>query len=129
MEFFSRLFNKKQPEDDFKVSITEDSVKIEHPKRKTEQVEWNNIKEIKLINTDSGPWLPDVWLALISENDGCLIPQGAQGYDEVYEIVSKYEGFNFENVMESMSCTDNAEFNLWNKLNTASQVGKGESHP
>lgn len=117
MGFFSRIFskNKKQPEDDFIVSITNDSIKIEHPKRKTEQVQIANIKEIKLINTDSGPWLPDVWLALIGENDGCLIPQDAKGYDEVYELVSKYEGFNFENVIQSMSCTENAEFNLWNK--------------
>ena len=117
MGFFSRLFNKdkKQPEDDFEVTITNEFVKIEHPKRKTEQVKWENIREIKLINTDSGPWLPDVWLALIGEKDGCLIPQGAKGYDEVYEIVTKYDGFNFENVILSMSCTDNAEFNLWNK--------------
>ena len=120
MGLFSRLFskNKKHPEDDFMVSITNESIKVEHPKRKTEQVEWKNIKEIKMINTDSGPWLPDVWLALIGENDGCLIPQGANGYDHVYEIVSKYEGFNFENVIKSMPCTDNAEFKLWNKLNT-----------
>lgn len=117
MGFFSRLFNKNksQPEDEFKITISDKSITVEHPKRKTEKVEWNNIREIKLINTDSGPWLPDVWLALIGDNDGCLIPQGANGYDEVYEIVSKYEGFNFENVIKSMSCTDNAEFNLWNK--------------
>ena len=117
MGFFSRLFNrnKSQPEDDFKVTVTDESITVEHPKRKTEKVKWNNITEIKLINTDTGPWLPDVWLALIGDNDACLIPQGAKGYDEVYEKVSKYEDFNFENVIKSLSCTDNAEFKLWNK--------------
>jgi len=117
MGFLSRLFakKKKQPEDDFEVTITDESVKIEHPKRKTEQVKWENIIEIKLINTDAGPWAPDVWLALIGEKDGCLIPQGAKGYQEVLDVVSKYEGFNFEKVIESMSCTDNAEFDLWKK--------------
>lgn len=117
MGFFSRLFNKNksQPEDEFTVTISDESITVEHLKRKTEKVEWSNIREIKLINTDSGPWLPDVWLALIGDNDGCLIPQGAKGYDEVYEIVSKYEGFDFENVIKSMSCTENAEFKLWNK--------------
>ncbi len=103
MEFLNNDFNKqerkpKNPEDDFIVTITNELIKIEHPDRKTEQIFWQNIKQIKLINTDSGPWLPDVWLTLLGENEGCLIPQGANGYDEVYDIVSKYDGFNFENV-------------------------------
>ena len=45
----------------------------------------------------------------------CSIPQGANGYDEVFDLVSKYDNFNFENVGLSMSCTDNAEFELWKK--------------
>ena len=70
MGLFSRIFgmNKMQPEDYFTVTITDKSIIIEHPKRKTEQVQLVNIKEIKLINTDSGPWIPDVWLALIGDN-------------------------------------------------------------
>ena len=39
----------------------------------------------------------------------------ARGFDEVYEIISKYEGFNFENWGKSMTCTDNAEFPIWIK--------------
>jgi hypothetical protein len=117
MGFFSNLFKKQKrnPEDDFIVTITNELIKIEHPNRKTEQIYWKNIDIIKLINTDEGPWLPDIWLALLGKEEGCLIPQGAKGYDEVYEIVSKYEGFNFENVIKSMSCTDNEEFELWTR--------------
>lgn len=118
MRFFDRLFRKvkhKNPEDDFTVTITDKFIKVEHPHRETEQVMWENIKQIKLINTDQGPWLPDVWLALLGDEDGCLIPQLAKGFNEVYGIVSKYEGFNFENFIKSMSCTDNAEFDLWTK--------------
>ncbi len=107
--------NANNPEDDYKVTITETFVRVEHPTRKTEQVFWDNIVEIKMINTDEGPWLPDVWLALLGNEEGCLIPQGARGYDEVYVIVSKYVGFNFDNVIKSMSTTDNAEFELWKK--------------
>ncbi len=103
------------PEDAFVVTITEDLVKIKHHDRKTEQVQWDNIQTIKLINTDQGPWLPDVWLALIGKGDGCLIPQGAKGFDEIYNIVSKYPNFNFANAIKSMTCTDNAEFHLWSR--------------
>ena len=118
MGFLNKLFSKptrKNPEDDFKVTINDELVKVEHPMRKTEQIAWKNIEQIKLINTEEGPWLPDVWLNLLGQNEGCLIPQGAKGYDEVYNVVSKYEDFNFENVIKSLSCTDNAEFDLWTK--------------
>ena len=54
-------------------------------------------------------------LVLIGNNKGCSIPQGSEGWEKVYDIVSKYDGFNFENVIESASCADNATFDLWKK--------------
>ncbi len=121
MGLFDKIFKKKEPakpwfpEEDYTVTITETYIRVEHPEKKTGQIMWDNIEEIKFINTDEGPWLPDVWLALSGKEDGCLIPQGAKGYEDVYNIVSKYESFNFENVINSMTCTDNAEFPLWTK--------------
>ena len=118
MGFLSKLFNKqtsKNPEDHFIIIINDELIRVEHPKRKTEQIAWENIDQIKLINTDTGPLSPDVWLTLPGPNEGCLIPQGAKGYDEVYDIVSKYKDFNFENVIKSIACSDNAEFVLWTK--------------
>jgi hypothetical protein len=121
MGFFNNLFKKKKTNpirglvNDFVVTITDHGIKVEHPRRKTEQVSWRNIKEIKFINTSTGPILPDIWLAVMGDEDGCLIPQGAKGFDSVYDIVSKYEGFDFDNVTNSMRCTDDAEFILWQK--------------
>ena len=121
MGIFNKLFKRQEPkkatnpESDFLVTITDIYIRVDHPNRKTEQVLWDNIQEIKLINTDEGPWFPDIWLALIGKEDGCLIPHMAKGFDEVYEIISKYEKFNFENWCKSMTCTDNAEFPIWIK--------------
>jgi hypothetical protein len=116
MSLLSKLFGKsKNPEDYFKVTITDELVKVEHPKRKTEQVNWKDIVEIRMLNTSAGPALPDVWLVLMGGKNGCLIPQGAKGYKEVYDIVSKYEGFDFENVIKSMGCTEDKQFLLWKK--------------
>ena len=117
MKFFSNLFNPKliHPEDYYNVTITDEFVRVEHPKIKTEQIAWSEIEVIKLINTDKGPFAPDIWLTLIGKNSGCVIPQGAKGYDDVYEIVSKYENFDFEKVIESMTCTENRDFLLWKK--------------
>lgn len=118
MGFFSRLFGKKtsqNPEDDFEITITDVFVRVKHPKRKTEEILWKDINEIKFINTDTGPFTPDVWLALIGDTGGCLIPQGTEGFEKVYDIVSKYEGFDYENVIKSMSSTDSEQFLLWTR--------------
>lgn len=106
---------KHQPEDDYTTTITNSYVEVAHPKWNGGKVLWSDLHTILLVNTDEGPWLPDVWLTLIGTTGACSIPQGSKGYEEVYAIVSQYEGFNFENVIKSMSCTDNAEFVLWHK--------------
>ena len=122
MNFWNKIFgfkrtNKrvKQPEDLYHTEITNSYVKVTHPERKDESINWNEIEEIPLINTDEGPFLPDVWLLLKGNGKGCRIPQGSEGWNQVYNIVSKYDGFNFENVISSASCTDNKVFNVWRK--------------
>lgn len=122
MGFWRKLFSAKsarptlkQPEDYYKIEITDTYVKVTHPNRNDEQIAWNEIEEIKLINTDEGPFLPDVWLILRGNGKGCAIPQGSEGWTKVYDIVSKYDGFNFENVIRSAGCVDNATFDLWKR--------------
>ncbi|AOP33159.1 hypothetical protein A0128_04395 [Leptospira tipperaryensis] len=119
MGIFDFIFKKlnllKYPEEEFTVIITDELVRVEHPKRKTEQILWKEIDEIRLINTDAGPVEPDIWLALIGKDSGCLIPSGCEGYDRVYDIVSTYKNFDFANVIQSMITTENAEFLLWKK--------------
>ncbi|TRO66803.1 hypothetical protein [Christiangramia sabulilitoris] len=111
----SKKSNRKNPEDYFETEITESYVKVTHPERKDEQIDWKEIEEIQLINTDEGPFLPDVWLILTGNGKGISIPQGSEGWIKVYDIVSKYDGFNFENVIKSASCTENKTFDIWKK--------------
>lgn len=133
MEFFNRLFGKsgtqnpkqnaisghgaptRYLEDDFTVTITDEYVKVEHPQNQPECIRWEEIMEIRLVNTDDGAWLPDVWYALIGKETGCLIPQGAPGSENLYDIISKYEGFNYQQVIAPMTCTDNAQFIVWTR--------------
>lgn len=107
--------NKKQPEDLYEVEITDNLVRVIHPSRPVEQIEWAEIEEIKIVNTDEGPFLPDVWLVLIGNGKGCSIPQNSEGWNKVYDVVSNYDGFNFENVMASAFCTENKTFDLWKR--------------
>ena len=118
----SKFFFKKeethkniQPEDLYVTTINEKSVSVYHPQKGIISIEWDKINEIVLLNTDDGPLQPDVWLVLKGENDYCLIPQGCDGFEKVYDIVSKYDGFNFENVINSMSYYENKQFLLWRR--------------
>jgi hypothetical protein len=118
MGFFSKLFGEKKsqnPEGDFMITITDEIVRVEHPNRKTEEILWKDINEIRFINTVGGPFTIDVWLALIGDSSGCIVPQGTKGCEQVYDIVSKYDGFDFESVIKSMSSTDNEQFLLWTR--------------
>lgn len=115
-QIFSKKENKHpQPEDAYKTTITKDYISVEHPKRATELIRWEEIEEIFLINTDEGPFMPDIWLILSGKGKGCSLPQGSEGFERVYDIVSKYSEFNFESFIESMSCTESKQFILWQK--------------
>jgi hypothetical protein len=120
MKLWNKTSEKKQTkskraEDFYEVEITDTFIKVIHPSRPVEQIEWTEIEEIKLVNTDEGPFLPDVWLILMGNGKGCSLPQGSGAWDKVYDIVSKYEGFNFENVIASSCCAENKIFDLWKK--------------
>ncbi|MCB0608731.1 MAG: hypothetical protein H6562_01325 [Lewinellaceae bacterium] len=107
--------NKKSPEELFQVTITDDFVTVEHPKKKTKTVKWAEIEEVRVVNTDQGPWLPDVWIELVGKDDSCSIPQGAEGYNEVFEVVSGYDGFDAMNYIKAMGSTDNEQRVLWKR--------------
>lgn len=117
-----KLFSKKEtiytssnPENTYKTIITDEFIKVEQPNRKPEIIHWEDIDEIWLINTDEGPFFPDVWLALYGKKEGCTLPQGTKGFEEVFDIVSKYKNFSFENFIDSMSCSENKRFILWKR--------------
>ena len=74
---FGRKRSVKQPEDYFTILVTNESIRVIHPQTEEELIYWSDIKEIKMINTDAGPWQPDVWLTLVGDNSSCMIPQGA----------------------------------------------------
>ncbi|WP_375580333.1 hypothetical protein ABWH96_04660 [Marivirga tractuosa] len=116
-KLFKRLEPKKQPEDYYDIAVTQEYIKVEHPERKTGQINWNDIDEIVVVTTDEGPFLPDFWLVLLGKDNSCSLPQGAPKYDEVFEIISMYEGFNFDEYIKSVSSVEKARFELWKRNN------------
>ena len=100
---------------DANVIITEEKLRIERKDQKVEEIRWDEIKAIWLENTDRGPAVSDIWLVLAGDAGGCVLPTDCDEYEEVYEIISKYPGFDFQAVINSMSCIENARFILWVK--------------
>ncbi|HMQ61467.1 MAG TPA: hypothetical protein PKE06_12415 [Flavilitoribacter sp.] len=107
--------DKRNPEELFQVTITDDFVTVEHPKAKTKTVKWTDIEEVRVINTDDDPDFTEVWIELVGKNDRCSIPQGAEGYNEVFEVVSGYDGFDAMNYIKVMGSADNEERVLWRR--------------
>ena len=99
----------------FSVIITEEKLRVERPNQKAEEIRWDDIKAIWLENTDQGPAISDIWLVLAGDAGVCVIPTDCDEYEEVYEIISKYPGFDFQAVIDSMSYAENARFVLWVK--------------
>lgn len=116
----------KNPEDDYIATLTDEYLRVEHPSRKAEQIAWKDIGEIYIVTTDEGPFLPDVWLVLLGNGAGCSLPQGAPQYDAVYNLVSKYEGFDFEAVIRSALSTENARFLVWKRKPAAGEGSRAD---
>ena len=84
---------------------------------RVEEIAWDAIDAIFIRTTSDGPFSDDVFLCLLAADlkSGCVIPQTADGYDSVYDVVSKYEGFDFTKVVEAMGSTSEATFLLWRR--------------
>jgi hypothetical protein len=106
------------PEGQFIVIMTERGVACEHPRRKRECVEWDEINEIGILTTDEGPFAPDFWLLLIGDGKGVSVPQGAKRYEELYDRISRFPGFNYESVIKASVSTENARFICWKRKDT-----------
>jgi hypothetical protein len=118
MGFFSKLFKSGPPPipEPQKVIVDNEGVQLHYRSAKTQSIKWADVQTVSIVTTNKGPVEPDVWLTLAGETAKCMIPLGGEGYDEVYYIVSKYEGFDFEQAIMAATWTDNREFVFWREI-------------
>lgn len=101
--------------DKSKAFCNDEGLSVEHTNGTIESALWDEIIKISVITTDQGPYTDDVFIVLFKEEKGVLVPSGAEGYNEVYERVSKFDGFDFQRYIDSMSSTINKEFICWER--------------
>jgi hypothetical protein len=68
------------------VSITEQELTCTHPKRPTESIRWDQVREIMLVTTSDGPFSPDVWYVFTGDGTGCSVPSEAKGFDQLWDV-------------------------------------------
>lgn len=121
MGFFNKLFGKnqqnKKPALRYYSVIKGESITMEEPLSEAITFQLNDIEKIETKLTTDGPAKPDVWMVITLEDSHRKIHIGAEGYDELYETVSKLPGFDFKAVIMAMSTVPDKEyvFTLWSK--------------
>ncbi len=110
----------KQPVDLEKpgrVNFAEKAITYVSAGRVEKCVRWEDLREVSIVTTNEGPWLEDVfWVFVGSDGSAaCVVPQGAEGADEVFGHVEKLAGYDDQQVIKAMGSTDNAKFIVWKR--------------
>ncbi len=91
-------------------------VSAKYPEGQTMSIKWNEIENISIHTNDSGPFGADNWWILKGKKRRCAFPLGATGEKELLPKFQALGGFNNEQFIKAMGCTENEEFVCWEHL-------------
>ena len=97
------------------VSFDDKTIICRRPHLAVEKITWDELREIEILTTDTGPILEDVFWVLHGDDKGCVIPQVADGFSELMERLQKLPGFKNQVVIDAMASATNARFCVWQK--------------
>lgn len=99
------------------VSVTADAVTRVRPDGVEETIRWDDLHEVVIVTTDEGPWQDDVFLMLVAADgkSGCVVPQSAEGSQQLLERLQQLPGFDSGAVVEAMGSTSEATFPCWKR--------------
>ncbi len=120
MNWFRKLFPAKlrQTQNPLgQVEIVGQIITFHHPDGELQQVAIEDLTEVGVLTTDEGPFAEDVYFVLLGAkaNQGCAIPQGVTGAEDLLMLLQTIPGFKNEALIEAMGCTANNKFLLWKK--------------
>jgi hypothetical protein len=79
-------------------------------------VPWSDIGNVSVLTTDAGPSEPDLFW-IMTDRDGrqsLVVPMGAEGEPQLLKSMqARLAGFDNMAVVEAMSSTSNAVFQIW----------------
>lgn len=93
-------------------AIERDGVVTNRGSRSEERIAWAHLVEVRIVTTDEGPLLEDIfWLLLDAAEKGVAIP-GAD-IAALLPTLQKLPRFDNEAVIQAAASTDNASFVAW----------------
>jgi hypothetical protein len=122
---FAKLLNwftKKSPDHTQEVRFSYDgnTITAEGPLAGRTSVRIEDIREIGVETTDTGPFVEDVFWVINRDTDALRIPQDSPVFKELMDAFGSFEGFNWEPFTEAMACTDRRYFLCWRRPHAAS---------
>ena len=96
----------------------EEGVRHDRTDGVTETLRWDDLREVRILTTDQGPYLDDVIWVLTGTAGSCAIPSETDGMGELLTRLQQLPAFDNEAVIKAMASTDNASFVCWRRGET-----------
>jgi hypothetical protein len=97
------------------VEIGEEWIICRRGETRQDGVRWSDLKAVLLETTDQGPFRNDVFWVLVGEHSRCVVPQEAEGSQELLAKLQTLAGFDSGAVVEAMGTAENKTFVCWRR--------------
>ena len=102
-------------EERWQVKILSDILEVVDPNQDIQRIRLEDINGIAIETNDSGPFGMDVIWYLSDGVSTISFPMGATGETDVMKKLQTLDGFDNQELINAMGCTDNKTFILLNR--------------
>jgi len=101
---------------EYEVRFDAEAIHFVYPKPgESRSVRWRDLEAVMIRTTDQGPVVADCFWILGTPEQAVVFPMHSTGDPEFLHRLGELPGFDHEQVVLAMGCTDNAEFMCWRK--------------
>lgn len=97
------------------VEINEEWIICRRGTTRPDAVRWSDLKTVLLETTDQGPFQNDVFWVLVGDHSRCVVPQEAEGSQQLLAKLQTLPGFDSNAVIEAMGTAENKTFVCWRR--------------
>ncbi len=129
MDFFRWLKPKREPEEIpstrvGSVSIEKHQIVCRWKEGHTRRFTLERLGRVLIRTTDKGAFDEDVFFVLELPEGECVIPQNAEGSNDLLKLLKSLDGFDNKAVVAAMSSTRNREFICWTRKKISSPFSR-----
>lgn len=98
------------------ITITEEEIICKFSSGQVDHIRWNNVAKVQVLTTDEGPYVCDVFYILTdTAGKGVAIPQDKPESGTIIEKITRWPGFQHEEMVLAMGSTEVKWFTVWEK--------------